>query len=129
MGKLVSLEEVSASVLPARVLVLLSKYAQAMRKHTGLVIKISSINVFRHVHKTHKLTNHSAVRKLYQELLEEVDSHIFQGTMHTNYEREMLVKRQAEQLTNPNSATQIVVPSNRVAHQGAKKQELTINAG
>lgn len=90
MAKLVSLEEVSAAVLPAQVLVLLSKYAQATRKHTGLVIKISSVNVFRHVHNTHKLTGHSAVKNLYSELLNEVGMHINAGTMHTNYDRQLM---------------------------------------
>lgn len=90
--KIVNLEEVSAEVLPAEVLVLLSKYAQAMRKHTGLVIKISSLNVFKHVHRTHKLTQHPSVRKLHLELLCLVNSHIKAGTMHTSHERELIAK-------------------------------------
>lgn len=89
MGKLISLEEVNASVLPAKVLVLLSKYAQAMRKHTGLVIKISSLNVFKHVHNTNKLTGHLQIRKLHRELLLEVNSHLRGGTMQTNKQREL----------------------------------------
>jgi len=89
MGKLVSLEEVNASVLPAKVLVLLSKYAQAMRKHTGLVIKISSLNVFKHVHNTNKLTDHLQIRKLHRDLLIEVNSHLRAGTMQTNQQREL----------------------------------------
>jgi len=92
MDKIVNLEEVSAEVLPAEVLVLLSKYAQAMRKHTGLVIKISSLNVFKHVHRTHKLTQHPSVRKLHIELLCLVNGHIKRGTMHTNHERELIAK-------------------------------------
>lgn len=89
MGKLVSLNEVNASVLPAKVLVLLSKYAQAMRKHTGLVIKISSLNVFKHVHNTNKLTGHLQVRQLHRELLLEVNGHLREGTMQTNKQREL----------------------------------------
>jgi len=95
MGKIVNLEEVSAAVLPAKILVLLSKYAQAMRKHTGLVIKISSLNVFKHVHSTHKLTQHPAVRKLHMELLREVSTHIEQGTMHTTMDREIIDRSKA----------------------------------
>jgi hypothetical protein len=83
MGKLTSLEEVDSSVLPAKVLVLLSKYAQAMRKHTGLVIKISSLNVFKHVQNTSQLTDHHQVSQLHQELLREVNSHIRAGSMRT----------------------------------------------
>ena len=90
MGKLVSLEEVNASVLPAKVLVLLSKYAQAMRKHTGLVIKISSLNVFKHVHNTNKLTDHLEIRRLHRDLLVEVNEHLREGTMQTNAQREQV---------------------------------------
>jgi hypothetical protein len=89
MGNLIHLEEVNASVLPAKVLVLLSKYAQAMRKHTGLVIKISSLNVFKHVHNTNRLTDHLQIRKLHRELLLEVNSHLRAGTMQTNRQREL----------------------------------------
>ncbi len=87
MGKLISLDEVNASVLPAKVLVLLSKYAQSMRKHTGLVIKISSMNVFKHVHNTNKLTEHPEVRRLHRDLLVEVNHHLLEGTMQTNRQR------------------------------------------
>lgn len=87
MGKLISLDEVNASVLPAKVLVLLSKYAQSMRKHTGLVIKISSMNVFKHVHNTNKLTEHPEVRRLHRELLIEVNHHLMEGNMQTNQQR------------------------------------------
>ena len=87
MGNLVSLDEVNASVLPAKVLVLLSKYAQSMRKHTGLVIKISSMNVFKHVHNTNKLTEHPEVRRLHRDLLIEVNHHLMEGNMQTNRQR------------------------------------------
>ena len=100
MGKFVNLEEVSAEVLPANVLVLLSKYAQAMRKHTGLVIKISSLNVFKHVHDTQKLTYHPAVKKLHLELLYEVTKHIERETMHTNHDREIIARSKAANATS-----------------------------
>lgn len=89
MGKLVNLDEVNASVLPAKVLVLLSKYAQAMRKHTGLVIKISSLNVFKHVHNTNKLTDHLQIKQLHRDLIIEVNRHLRGGTMQTNQDREL----------------------------------------
>ena len=89
MGKLVRLEEVNASALPAKVLVLLSKYAQAIRTHTGLVIKINSLNVFKHVHNTNKLTNHLQIRRLHRELLLEVNEHLRNGTMQTNVQRKL----------------------------------------
>ncbi len=89
MGNLTNLDEVNASVLPAKVLVLLSKYAQSMRKHTGLVIKISSLNVFSHVHNTNKLTDHPEIRQLHRDLLLEVNRHLREGTMQTNLQREV----------------------------------------
>lgn len=89
MGELVSLEEVDASVLPAKVLVLLSKYAQAIRKHTGLVIKISSLNIFKHVHNTNIMTDHQQVEQLYRELLLEVNSHLRGGTMRTHLQQKL----------------------------------------
>jgi len=88
MGNLVSLDLVNASVLPARVMVLLSKYAQAARKHTGLIVKISSINVFKHVHNTSKLTENLEVRRLHRDLLIEVNMHLRAGTMQTFEQRE-----------------------------------------
>lgn len=88
MDKLVSLEEVDASVLPAKVLVLLSKYSQAVRKHTGLVIKISSLNIFQHIHNTQKLTDHLRVQQRHQELLIEVNSHLRAGTMRTHKQQQ-----------------------------------------
>jgi len=109
MGKLVSLEEVNASVLPARVLVLLSKYAQAMHEHAGLIIKISSMNVFRHVHKTHTVTPHPAVQKIYRELLVEVATHVAAGTMHTNYERQQLEKNRAK-AAKPKATAELLIP-------------------
>ncbi len=107
MGKLVSLDEVNASVLPAKVLVLLSKYAQAMRKHTGLVIKISSLNVFKHVHNTNKLTDHIQIRQLHRELRLEVNNHLREGTMQTNKQREQGVLRgkDGELLISPNNSS------------------------
>jgi len=100
MGRFVNLEEVSAEVLPANVLVLLSKYAQAMRKHTGLVIKISSLNVFKHVHDTQKLTRHPAVKKLHAALLREISEHLEQGTMHTTRDREIIARSKAAHATS-----------------------------
>lgn len=84
MRKLKNLEEVNASALPAKVLVLLSKYANALRKHNGLILKLSSLNVFRNVHKTSCRAKHPEVHEVYQELLDEVRVHLKKGTMYTN---------------------------------------------
>lgn len=93
MGNLTNLKEVSASVLPARVLVLLSKYAQALRVHNGMVLKISSVNVFKNIYRTYPLARHPAIKRIHAELLAEVNMHLEQGTMHTNES-----KRQATEL-------------------------------
>ena len=95
MAKLVSLKDVNASLLPADVLVLLSKYAQAMRKHNGLIIKISSLNVFKHVHKTSKLTENLLVRSLHRELVLTVNNHLQEGTMKKNSDKDILADAKA----------------------------------
>lgn len=100
MGKIESLDKVSAAVLPAKVLVLLSKYAQTMRKHTGLVIKISSMNVFKHVHNTHKLTQHPEVIALHSTLLSEVNKHLMEGTMQTVDQRAMANKQKSQPIAH-----------------------------
>ena len=89
MGTLISLNEVNATVLPGRVLVLLSKYAQELRKHTGLVIKVSSMNVFKHVDKTRRFTESSHIHKVYKELLIEVNQQLALGSMQTHAQRQL----------------------------------------
>ena len=93
MGNLKSLEDVSASALPAKVLVLLSKYAQALRKSSGLIIKLSSLSVFKHVHRTKEDANKAVLNVLYEELLEEVNKHLAMGTMYTNETKSLMQKR------------------------------------
>ena len=91
-----NLEEVNASALPAKVLVLLSKYAHALRKHNGLILKLSSMNVFRHVHSTNHASQHEVVHAVHAELLAEVKRHVEVGTMYTNAHkrfRDMRVSR------------------------------------
>lgn len=89
MGKLISLNEVNATILPGRVLVLLSKYAQELRKHTGLVIKVSSMNVFKHVDNTSKFTESPVIHKLHKQLLIEVNKQLASGSMQTHAQRQL----------------------------------------
>jgi hypothetical protein len=84
MRKLNSLEEVNASALPATVLALLSAYANVLRKHNGLILKLSSMNVFRHVYNTSLVARHPDVHTAYDVLLKEVRGHVYNGTMYTN---------------------------------------------
>lgn len=89
MGKLISLTEANATILPGQVLVLLSKYAQALKTHTGLVIKVSSMNVFKHVDNTRKFTENPHIQKIYKELLVEVNKHLAAGSMQTHSQRQL----------------------------------------
>lgn len=89
MGKLISLTEVNATLLPGQVLVLLSKYAQTLQTHTGLVIKVSSMNVFKHVDNTCKFTENPHIHKIHKELLIEVNKHLAAGTMQTHSQRQL----------------------------------------
>lgn len=90
MGKLINLSEVSPDLLPGPVLVLLSKYSQALHKHDGIIIKVSSMNVFKHVEQTGKDTKNPIVFKLYRRLLIEVNKQLNLRRMQTHKERRSL---------------------------------------
>jgi len=91
-GHLKSLEDVNALALPAKVLVLLSKYAQALRDHNGTILKLSSLRVFKHIHDTCEEANYHKLDKIYAKLLKEVNQHIHSGTMYTNDARRLMLK-------------------------------------
>ena len=75
------LRDVEAKVLPARVMVLLSKYSQAIKEDESVVIQLSSLNVFKHVHSTFLNTTSSRVKRYYKILLKEVNLQILSGDM------------------------------------------------
>ncbi len=81
MKKVKNLYGVKATVLPAKVMVLLSKYAQAIKEFEGVVIQLSSLNVFKHVHNSYTRSKHPAVHKCYKYLLREVNMHLQEGNM------------------------------------------------
>lgn len=81
-SNLQSLEKVDATTLPAKVLVLLSKYAIALKNHNGTVIQLSSLNVFRHVHHTSLLCKDPIAQKIHRQLMVQVCSHIKLGSMY-----------------------------------------------
>ncbi len=82
MKKVKNLYAVKANVLPARVMVLLSKYAQIIKEHEGVVIQLSSLNVFKHVHASYIRSNHQDVHRCYKVLLSEVNRHLAEGNMN-----------------------------------------------
>jgi len=92
--RLNNLENVSALALPSKVLVLLSKYAKALRNHNGTIIKLSSLRVFKHIHDTNNNSKSEKLDNIYKELLDEVNAHIKVGTMHTNQSKEESLKEQ-----------------------------------
>lgn len=81
MKKIRNLYSAKATVLPARVMVLLSKYSQSVKEHEGVVIQLSSLNVFKHVHASFARSKHPAVHKSYKALLNEVNIHLLEGNM------------------------------------------------
>jgi len=91
MNKLTNLEDVNALALPAKVLVLLSKYAQELQATNRTVIKLSSLRVFMHVHQTCLKAETPKLNKIYHELLDEVNQHLEAGTMYTNKEKKVLL--------------------------------------
>jgi len=98
MINLTNLENVNALVLPSTILVLLSKYARALEQYERTIIKLSSLSIFKHVEQTYQQAKHPALSQIYHQLLNEVNSHIKEGTMYTNDAREKLsndIERQA----------------------------------
>lgn len=96
MNKLKSLEEVNALALPAKVLVLLSKYTKVLKMKNGTVIKLSSLRVFLHVHQTCLKAKDTRLNIIYYQLLDEVNRHIQTGTMFTNEEKNMRLSKNKE---------------------------------
>lgn len=93
MEKLQSLENVNALALPAKVLVLLSKYAQYLRAHNGTILKLSSLRVFKHIHRTCQNAQDPKLNSIYQQLLHEVNIHIESGIMYTNDVKESMLRK------------------------------------
>lgn len=91
-----SLENINALALPAKVLVLLSKYAKALRNHNGTILKLSSLRIFKHIHDTCEKANSPKLNVIYDQLLAEVNNHISAGTMYTNDERQLMRKNQKQ---------------------------------
>ena len=81
MNTVKDLNDVEAKVLPARVMVLLSKYSQALKEDESIIIQLSSLNVFKHVHQSYLNTTSSRVIKYYNILLKEVNLHVQNGDM------------------------------------------------
>lgn len=108
MKKVKNLYGVKATVLPARVMVLLSKYSQAVKEFEGVIIQLSSLNVFKHVHNSYTRSKHPAVHKCYKYLLHEVNNHLADGNMALSNEIETAGKSSTatpefdERYRNPN---------------------------
>ena len=79
--KLKSLYNVEAKVLPPRVMVLLSKFAKAIKNADGVTIKLSSLNVFKHIHNSYVISTSAEVEYCYIELAKEVNEHLENGSM------------------------------------------------
>ncbi len=86
-----NLYHVKATVLPAKIMVLLSKYALIIKEAEGIVINLSSLNVFKHVHNSYMKSSHPAVKKCYGYLLLEVNKNLVQGHM-TKYSKNEAMK-------------------------------------
>ena len=76
------LDKLDASTLPANILVLLSQYAKAIEQHNGIVVQLSSLNVFKHVEQTATLCNDPRIRLIYRRLLVQTSDHVRAGSMY-----------------------------------------------
>ena len=81
MERLNNLSGVRANAIPSSVLVLLSKYATVVKDADGIVIQLSSMNVFKHVHNSYLNSRSSSVKRYYRLLLREVNQQISEGNM------------------------------------------------
>lgn len=78
-----SLDQVDAGTLPAKILVLLSKFAIAIKEHNGLVIQLNSLDVFKQAEQANQLCEDPLVQKLYRQLLVQTRSYIRLEEMYT----------------------------------------------
>jgi len=92
-SQLENLEKIDASVLPAKILVLLSKYAKALKDHNDTIIQLSSVSVFKQIHQTSLLCEDPLVQKIHRQLLVQVNSHIKLGTMYLVGQKAMEERR------------------------------------
>ena len=79
MNKLLSLQHIKSSALPTKIIVLMSKYAKALKSSNGTVIKLSSLNAFNDIHSSCIAANDEDLNSIYRQLLEQVNIHIETG--------------------------------------------------
>ena len=91
-----NLYTVKARVLPSTVMVLLSKFAQAVKEEDGSTMQLSSNNVFKHVYNYYSSSKSSKVKAYYRCLLKEVNHHLEQGTMVCEVNSKKLAKSKSE---------------------------------
>jgi len=94
LNRITSLKDISAAMLPARILVLLSKYVVLVREHDDVIIQTSSVNVFAHIDNANKQTRHPEVRLAYYILLRRVNQCLQDGTMRTNEQHRQVTELQ-----------------------------------
>ncbi len=93
-NQVTSLKDISAAMLPARVLVPLSKYVVLVKKHDDVIVQTSSLNVFAHIDNANKRTRHPEVRLAYYILLRRVNQCLQDGTMRTNEQHQQVTELQ-----------------------------------
>lgn len=75
MNRRVKLNRVNVTVLPPKVIKLLSQFAYYLKKHNGTVIKLSSKSVLQDVHDAYQTANDDVLDELYELIVEEVSSY------------------------------------------------------
>ena len=65
----------NVTVLPPKVIKLLSQFAYYLKKHNGTVIKLSSKNVLQDIHDAYQTANDDVLDELYELIVEEVSSY------------------------------------------------------
>ena len=73
MQVLTSLKDVSLGVLSPRAMVLLARYAQRLKKYSGIVLKLNAKTILNDVHSANSLIDKPDLQQLYEEILLEVN--------------------------------------------------------
>jgi len=76
MKVITSTENLELGVLPAKVLLLLSKYAHELKRHNGFILKLSSQHVMRDLHYANALCDSAQLNSIYDEIVLEVNIYL-----------------------------------------------------
>ena len=75
LKKRINLDKVHVRVLPPKVIKLLAQFAYYLKKHNGVVIRLSSEDVLQDVHEACIGANFEVLDDIYEEIVDEISSY------------------------------------------------------